>query len=115
MTGQPPFDRSDNDPGIPTLTVLTDETGHGRSAPAAQPRSGGQPSGAPAVGTRDSDALPARPSAPHAEPALRAALQAAVEDAVDEALDEAVALLRARLAARLPEIVAQVLRQTRSG
>lgn len=48
---------------------------------------------------------------PHAEPVLRAALQAAIEDA----LDEAVAHLRVQLQARLPEIVAQVLRQTRSG
>jgi|GEM_PF-1123231 len=112
MTGHSPFDRSDDDPGIPTLTVLTDERVHDRTHPAATAPDARAPADQTSAVTGYGAAAP---SAPHAEPVLRAALQAAVEDAVDEALDEAVAHLRARLQARLPEIVAQVLRQTRSG
>ena len=107
----------DDDPGIPTLTVR--HTEHTRtSEPPPWHTDTPEAAGLPPLLTEEApDEFPPASGQPaaHAEPVLRAALQAAVEDAVDEALDEAVALLRARLQARLPDIVAQVLRQTRSG
>ena len=119
------------DDGIPTLTKRIDAAPlypAGVSAPAERTRVPvDQPSGSYMARAETAHAMleatarsapweAADRSPPGPEQAvLRATLQAAVEQAVDSAIDEATVLLKARLEAELPEIVARVLRSTRSG